>query len=442
MAGKNAGKLFQRVCQQSAKGTLLSLNQGAQRVIQHAKSKKPAWLLAAAPFVWAPPNVPGPQDEEDYEEEDYEDDDEEDEEEDIRSAMMLPKPPTNRQWQNWNANAESNPQYQKTVHDAQKILQTPPPPPPKFPELPAGFCVDPQKVPPVPPSLPTLKFLAFHDDENNNSKQLPSTCPSASPVISEAVPCPPQHMHITPKMPDLPFCDRPIPPPALPMPPPCDELGPPPPPPPDPPMMMTKVEKPPPPLPAPPPMSYDLPPPPRVFTPHTNDKIPPLPCLPHSMPEAGMEKCNENANHEQQYGALAQIPKLPKPGTRGESSHNSSGRESSLPPPPPMLRSQPISSIPTSSYWQEISQHEQGMMATPRPRGKRTKRGKKKKILSDQEPSQEGQEGLAAPATAQVEEAPKFEAVDPEPQEPNQKQEEEQFQVRWSSKPRRNTRRF
>ena len=63
--------------------------QSTQRVIQHAKSKKPAWLLAAAPFVWAPPNAPGPQDEEDYEEEDYEDDDEEDEEEDIRSAMML-----------------------------------------------------------------------------------------------------------------------------------------------------------------------------------------------------------------------------------------------------------------------------------------------------------------------------------------------------------------
>ena len=84
-------------------------------------------------------------------------------------------------------------------------------------------------------------------------------------------------------------------------------------------MMMTKVEKPPPPLPAPPPMSYDLPPPPRVFTPHTNDKIPPLPCLPHSMPEAGMEKCNENANHEQQYGALAQIPKLPKPGVKKKS---------------------------------------------------------------------------------------------------------------------------
>ena len=67
--------------------------------------------------------------------------------------------PTAEQWQNWSDNAESNPHYRKTVSDAQKILQAPPPPPPKFPQFPQGFCVDPNKVPPEPPVLPTLKFV-------------------------------------------------------------------------------------------------------------------------------------------------------------------------------------------------------------------------------------------------------------------------------------------
>ena len=110
------------------------------------------------------------------------------------------------------------------------------------------------------------------------------------------------------RMPDMPFCDAPIPPPALPAPPPCGELGPPPPPPPNPPALLQRKEHPPPPLPAPPPMYYDLPPPPTVFTPHSNSKIPPLPCLPEKNGEVSMAKCTNDNNENNAMGVL-QLPR-------------------------------------------------------------------------------------------------------------------------------------
>merc|ERR1711970_1009424 len=267
MAGKNVGRLFQRVCQQSARGTLTSLNQGAKQVVKQT-AEKPAWLLAAAPFVFEAPNVSasGPNDEEDDEEWEWVDDDDYDDEEDEERPSprdMMKSTPTNEQWQNWSDNAERNPRYRQTVAEARKILQTPPPPPPRFPQFPEGFCVDKAQVPPVPPTLPSLKFAEFYDNENN-SKKLPSSCPQARPPITEPVAeCPPTHMKMTPRMPDLPFCDQPIPPPALPMPPPCSDLEPPP------------------------------------------------PCLPSKISGTGMTRCDINDNNQNAPRAIESVPSVP-----------------------------------------------------------------------------------------------------------------------------------
>lgn len=397
MAGRNVWRSFHRVCLKSRSG-LMPIARGAKAAMQ--QNKKPAWLLAAAPFVWNPPSVV-----EDEEYEDDEDDDEEEEEEESLNTVMM---------KNWSANAESHPGYRKTVDEARRILQTPPPAPPQFPEFPQGFCVDPDKVPPVPPMLPRLKHLEFHDDNKNNSKKLPSTCPQKPVPIAEAAACPAQHLHITPKMPDLPFCDRPIPPPALPMPPPCGELGPPPPPPRDPPKLLARVEKAPPPLPAPPPMYYDLPPPPSVFEPHSKGKIPPLPCLPEKLNEASMVKCsNENNDTLGSYCAFAMQGAV-------ERSNNNAA---TLPPPPPMLSADSIS---TTSYWRDDSQL--GMIAAPAQKPKLRKKKRKGKTIAN--------DSTAAEETA---EAATAEEIQPEyvtQSGPANGEEHEQFEVLWSSRGR------
>merc|ERR1712142_361928 len=274
MAGRNVRKLFQRVCQPSKNFIVQSCQ--AAKPTASPRAKNPLWLLAAAPFVNDSLIVEESQmvdeEEEDYE---YENDTE----------------------RNWSENAEYHPQNRKKKKGNKMNLTTAhssssaPPPPPSFPALPDGFCVDADKIPPIPPMLPSLKFLEFHENANN-SKKLPSTCPKTSPPIAEVGECPAQHMKLTPKMPDMPTCDKPEPPPALPTPPPCGEMPPPPPPPPPPPALMVKKELPPPPLPAPPPMSYELPPPPAVFEASHGAKVPPLPCLPNKITGTAMTKCD------------------------------------------------------------------------------------------------------------------------------------------------------
>ena len=59
--------------------------QGASAVVK--ETTKPAWLLAAAPFVWDPPQMSQNHDDEDDDDE-YEDDDEEEELEDLQSQKM------------------------------------------------------------------------------------------------------------------------------------------------------------------------------------------------------------------------------------------------------------------------------------------------------------------------------------------------------------------
>lgn len=417
MAGKNVGRLFQRVCQQSVRGTVASFNQGAKTLVEQS-SKKPALLLAAAPFVWDSPNVSEPNDNDDDDEWEWVDDDEEEEEETcLRSDMMKAKP-TAEQWQNWSDNAESNPHYRKTVSDAQKILQAPPPPPPKFPQFPQGFCVDPNKVPPEPPVLPTLKFVEFQGENKNNSKPLPTSCPKSRPSIAEAVECPPQHLQITPKMPSLPFCDRPIPPPALPMPPPCGELGPPPPPPPAPPEILNMIERPPPPLPAPPPMSYALPAPPVTFEPKSNGQIPPLPCLPEKISGTSMNKCiNANNDTPSEMGPVPCVPSVPQ--MRASTNHNAAAADNGkyLPPPPPPIST---TSVSTSSYWRDEMISPQ---STKKKKQKRVKR-KPKDVPVEQDQTQNCLDDRAPiPAVEAASE------VQPEV-------EEEQFEVLWSSSSR------
>jgi len=385
----------------------MPIARGAKAAVQQSK---PAWLLAAAPFVWDSPYASATQDDdEEFEDDDEEYEEDEEGEDNLRSDMMKTK------FQNWSANAESNAQYRKTVNEARKILRTPPPPPPQFPEMPEGFCVDPNKVPPVPPMLPRLRHLAFHDDNKNNSKKLPSSCPQKPSPIAEVAVCPPQHLHITPKMPDLPFCDAPVPPPMLPMPPPCGELGPPPPPPPDPPALLAKIERAPPPLPAPPPMYYDLPPPPSVFEPHSKGKIPPLPCLPNKLGESAMARCS-NENND----TLARVSGMPGYEARGSSSNNEAAL---LPPPPPMLSG---NSMSTASYWRDDSQ--QGMIAAPAQKPKpRRKKKKRNAIAVDPNAIQENAQTATAEEMYTAEDAPK---AGPEIQE-------EQFEVLWSSRGRK-----
>lgn len=430
MAGKSVGRLFQRVCQQTARGTLISINQSATKAAQ--QPAKPSWLLAAAPFVWETPNASEPIDDDDDDDEyEYVDDDEDDEEEEemtLRGDMMKSKPTTEK-YRNWSDNAESNPQYRKTVNDARRILQTPPPPPPQFPQFPTGFCVDPDKVPPVPPTLPTLKFLEFQDENKNNSK-LPATCPKTRPPIAEYAECPPAHMNVTPKMPDLPFCDKPVPPPALPMPPPCGELGPPPPPPPNPPGILCEVERPPPALPAPPPMSYMLPPPPRVFEPQSNQQTRPLPCLPEKISGTGMAKCtdegvaNDKCGNNDALTRIGDVPSVPK--FRGVTNNNEAAAGGNhLPPPPPVISATPMSN---SSYWRDVSQ-EGMMISAQQTKKKKRVRRKLKNASVDQEQIQQTNE--ASPA-------PEIEVV-PENKPENKPEEEEEFKVLWSS--RRNGRR-
>jgi len=411
MAGRNVWRSFHRVCQQSRNG-VMPIARGAYAAAKD--TKKPAWLLAAAPFVWNPPNMSQPPADEEEDDEEYEDDDEEGQE-DVQSQRM----------RNWSTNAESHPEYRKTVREAQKILSTPPPPPPKFPEFPQGFCIDPEKVPPKPPLLPRLRHIEFHDDNANNSKKLPSQCPQKPVALSETALCPPQHMAITPKMPDMPFCDAPIPPPALPAPPPCGELGPPPPPPPNPPALLQRVEKAPPPLPAPPPMYYDLPPPPSVFTPHSNSKIPPLPCLPEKNGEVSMAKCTNDNNENNAMGVL-QLPR-----TAGTEYYEVQGslrnnNASTLPPPPPTLSTQSMS---TASYWSDDSQL--GMIAAPPAKPKlrrKKKKGKGVTVMVDENGNETHVLTTAMPEEISVEEAP---LTPPEVQE-------EQFEVLWSSRGRKN----
>lgn len=422
MAGRNVGKLFQRICQQS-RSHLAPAIQGAKACANHA-ARRPAWLLAAAPFVWDPQNNASSYYDDDDDDEEYDDEDEYDEDDDVeesdgnlRANMM----------KNWSANAESHPQYRKTVRDAQMILSTPPPPPPRFPEFPPGFCVDADKVPPQPPSLPALKFLEFHDKNENNAKKLPSTCPNTRPAITEATDCPVLILKMTPKLPALPFCDSPNPPPPLPMPPPCAELGPPPPPPPAPPMMMTKTELPPPALPAPPPMHYELPPPPAVFYPHTNSKVPPLPCLPSKISGTAMSKCDNDNNN-----TLSQAPSLPSYQARAMYSDNAS----TLPPSPPMLSGQSIS---TASYWRDDSQL--GMISPTPTKGKKKRR--KKKRNEKTEPI--GGESIAAEIDQPlvVEKEPKEKPVDlsqfltPDVPQSEPAAKEERFEVFWSSRGRK-----
>jgi len=336
MAGRNVGRLFQRVCQPSknfiGQSSQISSSTQAAKPTASPRAKNPLWLLAAAPFV-NDSLIVGEIQTVDEEEGDYE------YENDIGK--------------NWSENAESHPQSRKKKKEIKKNLATAysssyssaPPPPPNFPALPDGFCVDADEVPPIPPMLPSLKFLEFHENANN-SKKLPSTCPQTRPSIVEVGECPPKHMKLTPKMPDMPMCDRPDPPPALPAPPPCGEMPPPPPPPPPPPALMSRKELPPPPLPAPPPMSYELPPPPAVFEANQSAKVPPLPCLPNKITGTAMTKCNNDNNN-----TLSAIPALPPHEERGASSNNTA----SLPPPPPTLSS---ASISTASYWQTHSRHE------------------------------------------------------------------------------------
>jgi len=394
----------------------MPIAKGASAVVK--ETTKPAWLLAAAPFVWDPPQMSQNHDDEDDDDE-YEDDDEEEELEDLQSQKM----------RNWSANAESHPDYRRTVREAQKILSTPPPPPPKFPEFPQGFCIDADKVPPKPPILPRMKHIEFHDDNENNSKKLPNQCPGKPVALSEPAPCPAAHMAMTPKIPDMPFCDAPIPPPALPMPPPCGELGPPPPPPPNPPALMRKVEMAPPPLPAPPPMYYDLPPPPSVFEPHSNDKIPPLPCLPGKVGETSMAKCDEekakcgsNANNANNVMALPRTAGMEYYEVEGVVRNN---HASILPPPPPTLSTQSMS---TASYWRDDSQL--GMIAAPPtlPKLKRKKKKKGKGVAAVDENGVEMQEPtMIMPEEIRVEEAPPSAQGIPE----------EQFEVLWSSRGRK-----
>jgi len=423
MAGRNVGKLFQRICQQS-RSHLAPAIQGTKAYANHAARRPKWWLLAAAPFVWDSQNnasyYDDDDDDEEYDDEDeYDEDDEEESVGNLRANMM----------KNWSANAESHPQYRKTVREAQMILSTPPPPPPRFPEFPPGFCVDADKVPPQPPSLPAMKFLEFHDKNENNAKKLPSTCPNNRPPIAEETDCPaPGPMKLTPKMPDLPFCDRPMPPPPLPMPPPCDELGPPPPPPPAPPMMMTKTELPPPALPAPPPMSYALPPPPTVFQPQTGDKIPPLPCLPGKISGTAMSKCDNDNNN-----TLSQAPSLPPYQARAMYNDNAS----TLPPPPPMLSGQSIS---TASYWRDDSQL--GMISTPpKPTKGKKKRRKKRNEKTEHIEGESIAAEIEQPFVVENEREEKpvdlsqFLTQDVPQSEPVAK--EERFEVFWSSRGRK-----
>jgi len=429
MAGKNVGRLFQRVCQQSARGTLTSLNQGARQVVKQT-AEKPAWLLAAAPFVFEAPNVStsGPNDEEDDEEWEWVDDDDYDDEEDEERHNprdMMKSSPTNEQWQNWSDNAERNPKYRQTVAEARKILQTPPPPPPRFPQFPEGFCVDKGQVPPVPPTLPSLKFAEFYDNENN-SKKLPSSCPQARPPITEPVAeCPPTHMKMTPRMPDLPFCDQPVPPPALPMPPPCSDLEPPPPPPPDPPKILSAIEQPPPPIPTPPPLSYELPTPPDVVKPQTIGKVPPLPCLPSKISGTGMARCEINDNNENAYRAVESVPNVPCvpsiPKMRG-SANNDYGEGNNLPPPPPPIST---TSMSTGSYWRD----EMISTEPAKKKKKRRLRKKPKRISTEQDPTRI-ETGDPTPTVPQVE-------VEVVPETQPEIQEEEQFEILWSSRGRK-----
>merc|ERR1719419_592362 len=340
MASKHVWKLAQRLNVQAyAKaqsiGKLTKIKANAKS-LGHAK---PALILAAAPFTWDHGNRAN------YEEDD-DDDDEDDEETEsgIRSEMMQAPGITTEKYRNWSNNAMSHPQYRKTVAEAQRVLSNPPPPPPQFPPMPEGFCIDAEKVPPIPPTLPELKYLGF----NNNSK-LPASCPPGRPEITEGFECP-AHLKITPKMPDMPFCDRPMPPPPLPTPPPCDELGPPPP---SPPAIVANREAPPPSLPAPPPMSYELPQPPKVFVPSTTNRIPPLPCFPMKVAQASMDKCDNNNTLAEGEEAKALF----------------------LPPPPPSISREPL---PLSGYWNDGSQ--MGMITPEIPTSVK-KAGKKSKKL-------------------------------------------------------------
>merc|ERR1712142_898454 len=141
MAGRNVGKLFQRVCQPSKNFIVQSCQ--AAKPTATPRAKNPLWLLAAAPFVNDSLIVEETQmvDEEegDYEYE-YENDIE----------------------RNWSENAEYQPQNRKKKKGNKMNLtaahssSSAQPPPPSFPALPDGFCVDADKVPPIPPMLPSL----------------------------------------------------------------------------------------------------------------------------------------------------------------------------------------------------------------------------------------------------------------------------------------------
>lgn len=410
MAGKNVGRLFQRVCQNSARGTLTALKQGAKTVVTES-AKKPFWLFAAAPFVYDSPKVCEPNDDDDDEEYEWvdEDDDEEEEETYVRSSIMKGNP-TVEQYENWSENAESNPRYRQTVSEARKILQNPPPPPPQFPEFPAGFCVDEAKVPPVPPSLPALRFMEFREKNNNNS--LPASCPKARPPIAETSECPSQHMRLTPRIPEMPSCDKPVPPPMLPVPPPCGELGPPPPPPPSPPAILTIVERPPPQLPAPPPMYYELPPPPVSFEPKSSGKVPPLPCLPEKMSGASMTKCsNDNNDTLSQIDKIPTMPSVPSLPQMRVVTNNSAENAKYLPPPPPPISTAPIS---VNSYWRDelLSKEKKKKL-------KRVKKKRRSTIDQDQ----------TANTLDQSASVPVIE-VAPEKQK---EEEQENFEVMWST---------
>lgn len=422
MAGKNVSRIFQRVCQHSAKNALTSMNQVAQKVVQ--QPAKPAWLLAATPFVYNASNVSGQEEDDDDDEYEYVDDDEDDDEE--GDATNLRGDMIKAQYQNWSENASSHPQYRQTVEEARRVLQTPPPPPPQFPQFPAGFCVDPEKVPTPPPTLPRLKFLEYQGDNTNNSKKLPSQCPQKRPPLAEAEECPATDIRFTPMIPDMPFCDAPVPPPALPMPPPCSELGPPPPPPPNPPKIMAKVEVAPPALPAPPPLAYALPPPPVIIEVNSSNKVPPLPCMPERMVGAAMSKCTSENNN-----TITNVPSLPT--IRGVSNNNEDGTgKYYLPSPPPPISRNPISN---DSYWRDESQR--GMIAPPAMSASAAIGKKKKKIRRKLKKAPEEQEqaslGLADQETICVEESSPVVEVE---EKATPVETEEQFEVLWSSKGR------